>query len=69
MEEICRFTDSDEATVRQLLSEKTRTEQRRETAQKLRDQGLSDFEIASKMGIPHGQVHNLLEPKPGSFRG
>jgi hypothetical protein len=63
IERIMYLTDRDEATVRQLLSEKTRQEQLTEDAVKLREQGLSDIEISGKLGIPDGRVHKLLDPR------
>jgi len=64
IEEIASLIDEDEDTVRELLAEKTRTELRKETAQKLRNQGLSDIEISGKMSIPDAQVRNLIGTNP-----
>ena len=64
VEEIASLIDEDEAFVRELLAEKTKTDQRREAAQALRDQGLSDIEISGKIGIPDAQVRNLIGTNP-----
>jgi predicted transcriptional regulator len=64
VEEIASLIDEDESTVRELLAEKTKTELRREAAQKLRDEGLSDVEISGKLSIPDGQVRNLIGTNP-----
>jgi arsenate reductase-like glutaredoxin family protein len=64
VEEIASLIDEDESFVRELLAEKTKTEQRREAAQKLRDEGLSDVEISGKLGFPDGQVRNLIGTNP-----
>jgi len=60
VKEIAYFTDRSEAEIRQLLSERTRKEIRMQRAVAFRAQGLNDTEISAKMGIPNGQVRNLL---------